>query len=85
MISERPLTDKQREVLEAIVAYIPGHGRPPTVRELAAIIGKQVSTTAQHVKALRKKGCLVYGDHHIALVPGVEQSSPTSEVDSGAD
>jgi len=54
------LTEKQREVLEAIQAFWDEHGVSPSLLDLADHLGVQPPTVHQHVRALKKKG---YLDH----------------------
>lgn len=50
------LTSRQSEVLDAIVLYKDRTGFPPTMLELAALIGcASPNAAAEHVKALKKK------------------------------
>ncbi len=58
------LTPRQSEVLDAIVLYKDRTGFPPTILELAGLIGcASPNAAADHVKALKKKG-------YISLAPG---------------
>lgn len=51
------LTPRQSEVLDAIVLYKDRTGFPPTMLELAGLIGcASPNAAAEHVKALKKKG-----------------------------
>lgn len=51
------LTPRQSEVLDAIVLYKDRTGFPPTILELAGLIGcASPNAAAEHVKALKKKG-----------------------------
>jgi repressor LexA len=56
----RDLTDRQHIVLDAIQAYWAEQGVPPSVTELAAVLGVGRSTVHQHLIALKRKG---YLDH----------------------
>lgn len=59
------LTDRQAEVLAAIVARIAERGYPPTVRELMAAFGfNGPNGAACHLKPLVKKGYLAPIDWH---------------------
>lgn len=50
------LTPRQSEVLDAIVLYKDRTGFPPTIQELAGLIGcASPNAAAEHVKALKKK------------------------------
>lgn len=58
------LTPRQSEVLDAIVLYKDRTGFPPTLLELAGLIGcASPNAAAEHVKALKKKG-------YISIAPG---------------
>ncbi|EOZ7477681.1 SOS-response repressor and protease LexA [Enterobacter hormaechei] len=53
------LTPRQNEVYEAIKVHIEKVGFPPTLIELAGLIGcSSQNAAAEHVKALKKKGYL---------------------------
>lgn len=53
------LTPRQSEVLDAIVLYKDRTGFPPTMLELAGLIGcASPNAAAEHVKSLKKKGYL---------------------------
>lgn len=53
------LTDRQRQILAFIGAYVSDHGYPPTVREIGAQFGiASTNGVSDHLKALRKKGYL---------------------------
>jgi len=53
----KPLTDKQRIVLDFLQAYSQEHGFPPTMREIGRGIGlPNVSAVRGHLTALEKKG-----------------------------
>ncbi|HCM9478264.1 TPA: LexA family transcriptional regulator [Enterobacter roggenkampii] len=58
------LTPRQSEVYEAIKVHIEKVGFPPTLIELAELIGcSSQNAAAEHVKALKKKG-------YISIAPG---------------
>jgi repressor LexA len=52
------LTDKQRQVLEAIQQYWDEYGMPPSLADLASTLQLSRPTVHQHVQALAKKGYL---------------------------
>ncbi len=52
------LTERQREVLEFIKAFIRQEGYPPTVREIGAHFGFAPRSVSDHLKAIEKKGYL---------------------------
>ncbi|STW07615.1 LexA DNA binding domain-containing protein [Klebsiella grimontii] len=50
------LTPRQQEVFDLLVAYINQHGYPPTVQELAGLIGvSSQNAVTLHLRALHKK------------------------------
>lgn len=54
------ITERQREVLDHIRAFLDGHGYPPTIRELRNLLGiGSTNAVVCHLKALEKKGYLV--------------------------
>ena len=59
MANRQELTAKQREILEAVQAWIQERGRPPTLREMAQRMGV-ASTNAirDHLRVLESKGYL---------------------------
>lgn len=50
------LTDRQREILDWIVAFIGENGMPPTVREIAREFGIDPAVAFRHLRALERKG-----------------------------
>ena len=53
----KPLTDRQRKVLEVLQRHLREHGFPPTLREIGQAIGlANVSAVRGHVSAIEKKG-----------------------------
>lgn len=55
------LTQRQNEVYEAIKVHIERVGFPPTLSELAELIGcSSQNAAAEHVKALKKKRLHLY-------------------------
>ncbi len=62
MFSKRPVTDKQREILDFIGDIQCRLGHSPTMREIASHFGfRSVTTVADHLKALEKKGLIFRG------------------------
>jgi len=55
-------TERQKEVLDFISAYIHTHMYPPTIREVANNFSISVKGAHDHLIALRKKGLLKQGD-----------------------
>ncbi len=57
-----PLTERQKQVLEAIERSVDERGYPPSLRELAAALGLEGTRAVEkHVEALRRKGYLKKG------------------------
>ena len=58
----KPLTRRQRTVLEAVKAWIRSQGYPPTIRELGQQLGiKSLRGVTTHLDAIAKKGFLTRG------------------------
>ncbi|MFS3509306.1 LexA family transcriptional regulator [Citrobacter braakii] len=61
------LTSRQQEVLDMLITYQRVHGFPPTIGELAGMMGvSSPNAAAIQLKALQKKGT-------ISLKPGVSR------------
>lgn len=56
--ARRPLTARQREVLDFVRAFAADQGYPPTVREIGAHFGFVPRSVFDHLKALERKGYL---------------------------
>ncbi|HEY3675371.1 MAG TPA: transcriptional repressor LexA [Candidatus Tumulicola sp.] len=57
--AERPATEKQAQVLQAIDAFKVEHGYPPSVREIGERVGlSSTSTIHAHLKALERRGLI---------------------------
>lgn len=55
----RPISEKQRQILQFIQEYTAAEGYPPAVREIAAAVGlRSPSSVHAHVKHLRELGYL---------------------------
>lgn len=73
------LTPRQSEVYEAIKVHIENVGFPPTLIELAELIGcSSQNAAAEHVKALKKKG-------YISIAPGAARGITVVKTEWGAD
>ncbi|MDU0845411.1 MAG: LexA family transcriptional regulator [Enterobacter asburiae] len=73
------LTSRQSEVLDAIVLYKDRTGFPPTMLELAGLIGcASPNAAAEHVKALKKKG-------YISVAPGAARGITVVKTEWDAD
>ena len=63
----RPLTPRQKEILEVIQDFIDESGMPPTRAEIARQLGfKSANAAEEHLRALQKKGVL-------ELLPGASR------------
>jgi repressor LexA len=57
--SEKPATERQRRILDVIVAFTAERGYPPSVREIGERVGLSSSSTIHaHLKALEKRGLI---------------------------
>lgn len=73
------LTPRQNEVFEAIKVHIEKAGFPPTILELAGLIGcASPNAAAEHVKALKKKG-------YITIAPGAARGITIVKTESDED
>ena len=73
------LTSRQSEVLDAIVLYKHRTGFPPTMLELAGLIGcSSPNAAAEHVKAIQKKG-------YITVAPGAARGITVVKKELDAD
>ena len=53
------ITDRQRDVLLAIIEYLAANGYPPTMREIGDAVGiGSTNGVSEHLQALTKKGYL---------------------------
>jgi repressor LexA len=56
---EKPATDRQKSILDAINAFTSERGYPPSVREIGERVGLSSSSTIHaHLKALEKRGMI---------------------------
>lgn len=64
LLTRRPITARQREVYDAILAHWSAHGAAPSLREVAEAIGVAgVAGAVCHLAALHKAGWLEREDH----------------------
>jgi len=57
----RSITERQKEILDAIKKYFEEKGKPPTLKEIGDMFGFAPSTVFQHLGALEKKGYIRRG------------------------
>lgn len=82
-LSSRPLTDRQKQILDA-VRRLSKRGYPPSVREIAAATGiRSPSTVHQHLMALKRKGALAR-DHGMRRLRIVPEPEPEAEREAAA-
>lgn len=56
---EKPATERQRRILQAIADFKAEHGYPPSVREIGERVGLSSSSTIHaHLKALERRGLI---------------------------
>lgn len=59
LLSLQNLPPRQQEVYDLLLFYIRQHGYPPTMKELAELIGvRSVNAVAEHLRALQRKGLI---------------------------
>jgi repressor LexA len=83
----RPLTDRQRKILQAIEGSVQASGYPPTMREIGDAVGlASTSSVAYQLSALAKKGYLSRGPGRprTAVVHSLDDLG-TGKPDDGAD
>ncbi|WP_445661410.1 LexA family protein [Bacillus sp. FSL K6-3431] len=62
------ITNRQRDVFNAIIGYIEDNGHSPTFRELSVITGiKSTSSVSTHLNNLKRKG-------YVSYIPGSPRS-----------
>jgi len=72
-IERRPLTKRQREVLDFIVKYRVGHGYSPTVRDICQAFGFQSQNGAvSNILPLRAKGWITWEPNRARTIMPVE-------------
>ena len=60
MVKKETLTQKQSDVLESIYNFIADNGYPPSIRDIAGILGfSSPKAAGDHLAALEKKGYLL--------------------------
>lgn len=70
------LTERQREVLKFIQAYIASHGYSPSTRDIAEHFAVQINATRHHLQALRKKGYITWEQKMARSITLTEQARP---------
>jgi repressor LexA len=74
----KELTQRQREVLLFISAYIKNHAYPPTMREIGDHFDISVKGAYDHVEALRKKEYLRLGDKRSRTIEVIKHEQETA-------
>ena len=58
-VAEKPATERQRRILQAITEFTSERGYPPSVREIGERVGLSSSSTIHaHLKALERRGLI---------------------------
>jgi DNA-binding MarR family transcriptional regulator len=58
-LADKPATERQRRILQAITEFTSERGYPPSVREIGERVGLSSSSTIHaHLKALEKRGMI---------------------------
>lgn len=71
-----PLSTQQRAVLTAILAWAEAHGgNTPSVRTVAAQLGRSYSTTRAHLQRLEEKGYVTWRDGRLVVLRGTRTRS----------
>lgn len=76
MNTRAPLTRRQKQVLEYIVAFREREGIPPTVREIAVALNVTGATTHGHLRTLQEKGYLKRRDRVARGLEIVSEHAP---------
>jgi repressor LexA len=79
----KDLTDRQKQVLSFIAAYIKNNSYPPTIREIADNFKISVKGAHDHITALRKKGHLKQVDKRprtMGLTHSRPEDADTTEI-----
>ena len=81
---EKPATERQKSILDAINAFTPERGYPPSVREIGERVGLSSSSTIHaHLKALEKRGMIHRGSHQAPRASlGVAESAGRRRTDA---
>lgn len=78
-MTRAPLSKRQKEVLDFIEQYRAGHGISPTLAEIGAACGFNISTAHKHVSALQ-------GKCYLSAIRGASRSAtPIPEIDRVAE
>ena len=79
-LAEKPATERQRRILQAITEFTSERGYPPSVREIGERVGLSSSSTIHaHLKALERRG-LISRDPTKPRALRSEISSPARDV-----
>lgn len=79
-MSVKPLTPKQRQIVNFILKYYTQHGHSPSLEEIADNFDKAISTIHKHVDLIRKKGYLQKDDFKPRGLAPMEETSTTIQV-----
>ncbi len=74
MKSQKKLSKRQQEVLDAIYYYKGQHSYSPSVRELGEILGlSSPATVHEHLSTLRKKGYITWKEKNYRTIEIVKE------------
>lgn len=80
-IVKRALTPKQKRILDFIISFTKKRGYAPSLEEIASHFRlKAISTVHQHVKALKKKGCLKKEENQPRGISPLQETPDSIEI-----
>lgn len=78
MMSEKPLSDRQKSILEYIDVYVDENGRPPTIREIGSAVDiSSTSVVNYNLTKLKERGLL---ERDADVSRGLRLTSKVNEV-----
>jgi repressor LexA len=76
----RPLTPKQKKIVEFITSYGNKRGYSPSLEEIAQKFGKAISTIHKHIKLIQNKGYLQKESNQSRSVSPLERTSSMVQI-----
>lgn len=76
----RPLTPRQKDVLDFIKHYLNQKGYSPSLDEIATHFGISIPSIHQHIELIKKKGYLKKGESQSRSVSPLQESPTTYQV-----
>jgi SOS-response transcriptional repressor LexA len=81
-MTREPITDRQKQVFDVIVAYINEHGYSPSIRDIGNGLGiSSTNGVMSHLEVLRKKGWIAYPVTGSNLARAITVVSQREEID----